>query len=184
MRLTDGKTEETAMSDNSAKTQRSDDEEFDVYDLENYEGHPPREEPGIIDWYSPAVVLVLGVIVLISAFQLGVGTLQDPGTGLWPAINGVILIAMTPLVLLARHRFEPPARKGLLRALGVAVPMLIFVPLYDWAGLIGSGMVALFIITKFIGGMRWLPAIATSVITPVAVYVVFAVLLGVNLRHF
>lgn len=174
------------MPENTGPTTRSnyDAEEFDIYDLENYEGHPPRDEPGFIDWYSPVVMLGLGVVVLIAALGLGVGTLQDPGPGLWPAINGVVLIAMAPLVLIARHRFEPPARKGLLRALGVAVPMLVFVPLYDWAGLIGSGMVALIVITKFVGGMRWVPAIATSVITPVVVYVVFAVLLGVNLRHF
>lgn len=57
-------------------------ETSDYYDLENYEGHPPREEPGIIDWYSPVVMFVLGVVVFIAALDLGVGTLQDPGTGL------------------------------------------------------------------------------------------------------
>lgn len=168
----------------TAAQANADNDDFDVYDLENYEGHPPRDEPGILDWYSPVVVLALGLLVLFAAFDLGIGSLQDPGTGLWPAINGVVMIAMAPLVLLARHRFDPPARIGLLRALGVALPMLIFVPLYDWAGLIGSGMVVLFVISKFIGNMRWIPALATSVITPVVVYVVFATLLGVNLRPF
>lgn len=159
-------------------------ETSDYYDLENYEGHPPREEPGIIDWYSPVVMFVLGVVVFIAALDLGVGTLQDPGTGLWPAINAVVLIVMAPVVLLARHRFDPPTQKGLLRVFGVAVPMLIFVPLYNWAGLIGAGAIVLLIITRFVGGMRWIPAIITSIATPVMVYVVFAMLLGVNLRHF
>lgn len=160
------------------------DDEFDYYDLENYEGSPPRDEPGIIDWYSPVVMFILGVIVLLAALDLGIGTLQDPGTGLWPALNAVLLIAMAPLALFARHKFEPPTQQGLLRVLGVAAPMLIFVPLYNWAGLVGAGAVALIIITRFVGGMRWLPAIVTSVMTPVIVYVVFAILLGVNLRPF
>lgn len=172
------------MSTSSTTRQTHDAETFDYFELENYEGHPPRDEPGVIDFYSPLVFAVLGIFVLLAGFDLGIGTLQDPGTGLWPAINGALLIAMTPLVFIARHRFDPPPLKGLIRALGVAVPMLVFVPLYDWAGLIGAGSLALLVITKYVGGMRWIPSLATSVLTPVVVYVIFAELLGVNLRPF
>lgn len=156
----------------------------DLEYLDDYEGHPQRDEPGPVDWYSPIVLVIVGIIFLVPSIRLGIGTLAEPGPGLWPFINSVAVIALAPLVLLARHRFHPPARAGLLRVVGVVVPLLVFVPLYDWAGLIGAGAPALLVITRWVGGMRWLPAITVAVLTPVIVYVLFAMLLGVNLRAF
>jgi putative tricarboxylic transport membrane protein len=156
----------------------------DLAYLDDYEGHPQSDEPGPVDWYSPIVLLITGIIFLVPSIQLGIGSLANPGPGLWPFINSVVVIALAPVILLARHRFHPPARAGLLRVIGVVVPLLAFVPLYDWAGLIGAGAPALLVITRWVGGMRWLAAIAVAVSTPVIVYVLFAILLGVNLRAF
>ena len=156
----------------------------DLEYLDDYEGHPQRDEPGPVDWYSPIVLVFVGVVFLVPSIQLGIGTLAGPGPGLWPFINSVAVIGLAPLVLLARHRFHPPSRAGLLRVVGVAVPLLLFVPLYDWAGFIGAGAPALLVIARWVGGMSWLPAIAVSVLTPVIVYVLFAMLLSVNLRAF
>ena len=156
----------------------------DLEYLDDYEGHPQRDEPGPVDWYSPILLVIVGLIFLIPSIQLGIGTLAAPGPGLWPFINSVAVIVLALLVLLARHRFHPPARAGLLRVVGMVVPLLLFVPLYDWAGFIGAGAPALLVITRWVGGMRWLSAIAVSALTPVIVYVLFAMLLGVNLRAF
>ena len=152
--------------------------------LDEYEGHPHADEPGPVDYYSPLVMIAVGVLVLIPSLQLGIGSFSDPGPGLWPFLNVLAVLLLSPVILLQRHRFTPPSRAGLLRVLGVFVPILLFVPLYDWAGLIGAGAPALLVITKFVGGMRWIPAIILSVLTPVIVYVLFAVLLGVNFRPF
>lgn len=170
-------------SDQNARTGSSSAERNLDY-LDDYEGHPQRDEPGPVDWYSPIVLVIVGIVFLVPSIQLGIGTLADPGPGLWPLINSAVLIGLAPLVLLARHRFHPPQRAGLLRAFGVVAPLLVFVPLYDWAGLIGAGAPALLVITRWVGGMRWVPAIAVSVLTPVIVYVLFAMALGVNLRAF
>ncbi len=153
-------------------------------DIDEYEGHPQHEEPGPVDYYSPLVLMAVGVAVLIPSLQLGIGSFADPGPGLWPFLNVLAVLLLCPVILFQRHHFKPPARDGLLRVLGVVAPLLLFVPLYDWAGLIGAGAPALLVITKFVGGMKWIPAIILSVVTPVAVYVLFAVLLGVNFRPF
>ncbi|MFB2572507.1 tripartite tricarboxylate transporter TctB family protein [Micrococcus sp. IITD107] len=152
--------------------------------LDDYEGHPQRDEPGPVDWYSAVVLAVVGVIFLIPSLQLGIGSFDQPGAGLWPFLNCLVVLLLAPVILLSRHRFHPPSRKGLLRVAGVAIPLLIFVPLYDWAGLIGAGAPALLIVTRFVGGMRWVPAVIVSILTPVVVYILFALLLGVNLRAF
>lgn len=152
--------------------------------LDDYEGHPQREEPGLVDWYGPAVLMIVAVVFLIPSVQLGLGDLADPGPGLWPFINCVLVLILCPVALLTRHRFTPPDRAGVLRVLGVVIPLLLFVPLYDWAGLIGAGAPALLVIARWVGGMKWIPALAVSILTPVIVYVLFAMLLGVNLRPF
>lgn len=148
------------------------------------EGQDAEQSPGIVDWYSPILVALVGIALLIPSMQLGVGTLNHPGVGLWPTINAVLLISMAPLMLLARHRFQLPTRRGLANVLGIAVPLLIFVPLYSWMGLIGAGAVAMFIIAKWVGKMTWLGALITTILVPTSVYLVFAVALGVNLRAF
>lgn len=152
--------------------------------LDDYEGHPQRDEPGPVDWYAPVVLFLAGVVFLVPSIQLGIGTFSNPGPGMWPFLNSLVVLALTPVALLARHRFEPPTRDGLWRVAGIVLPLLVFVPLYDWAGLIGAGAPALLVITRWVGGMRWIPAIVTALLTPVLVYVVFALLLGVNLRAF
>ncbi|MGO1182235.1 MAG: tripartite tricarboxylate transporter TctB family protein [Micrococcaceae bacterium] len=138
----------------------------------------------VADWFSPILVAAVGIALLIPSAQLGVGTLNHPGVGLWPAINSILLILMAPLIFVARRRIVMPNRAGLANVLGIAVPLLLSVPLYTWMGLIGAGAVSLFIISKFIGRMTWLGSLLTTVLVPVAVYLVFAVALGVNLRAF
>lgn len=154
----------------------------EIYDLDVYEGRPPYTEPGWTDWYSPIIVLIVGLILLIPSIQLGLGDLSRPGPGMWPAINAGILLLMAPLILIARHRFDPPTYQGLLRVLGIAVPLLIFVPLYDYMGLIGAGAIAVFIIGRFVGKLSWIATILCTILIPVSVYIIFSVLLGVTLR--
>ncbi|GAA4119415.1 tripartite tricarboxylate transporter TctB family protein [Enteractinococcus coprophilus] len=156
----------------------------EIYDLDVYEGRPPYTEPGRTDWYSPFIVLIVGVVLLIPSIQLGLGDLTRPGPGMWPAINAGILLLMAPAILIARHKFEPPTYQGLLRVIGIAVPLLIFVPLYDYMGLIGAGAFAVFIIGRFVGKLGWIATILCTILIPVSVYIIFSVLLGVTLRGF
>lgn len=155
-----------------------------VYDLDNYEGHPPHAEPGITDWYSPGLLVVLGVVFLIPSIQLEVGTLSRPGPGMWPAINAGILLLMAPLVLIARHKFKPPQYQGLLRVIGVTIPLLLFVPMYNYMGIIGAGFVLVFIVGRFVGRLGWVGTVLAAVFVPVCVYFLFSVALGVTLRGF
>lgn len=153
-------------------------------DIDDYEGRPQHQEPGPVDYYSPIVLVIVGVVVLLASVQLGLGSFSDPGAGLWPFLNVLVVLALSPVILLQRHRFRVPTGQGLLRVAGVVLPLLLFVPLYSWAGLIGAGAPALLVITRFVGGMRWVPAIVLSIVTPALVYVLFSLLLGVNFRPF
>lgn len=145
---------------------------------------PAEQDKSITDWFSPVLVAVVGMGLLFPSIQLGVGTLNHPGVGLWPTINAVLLILMAPLMMLGRQRVELPTWRGVTNVIGIAVPLLIFVPLYDWMGLIGAGAVAMFVIAKWVGKMSWIGSLIITILVPSTVYLVFAVALGVNLRAF
>lgn len=152
--------------------------------LDDYEGRPQLDEPGPIDWISPILMSLVAVAALIPSLELGIGTFSQPGPGLWPFLNAVLILGLVPVVLIARHRFDPPKRVEVMRVLGIAIPMLAFAPLYSVAGLIGAGIPVLFVVARFVGTLGWFPAAAVSVIAPTVVYLGFAELLGVNLRAF
>lgn len=156
----------------------------DLDSLDDYEGRPQLDEPGPVDWYSPILVALAALAALFPSLELGLGTFSRPGPGLWPFLNAVLILGIVPVVLIARHRFEPPKLAELLRVVGVAVPMLAFVPLYSVAGLIGAGIPVLFVVARFVGRLGWISSIAVAVLAPTAVYIGFAELLGVNLRAF
>ena len=158
--------------------------EVEVLDLDNYEGHPPHEEPGVVDWYSPVILVALGTLFLFQSINLELGTLSRPGPGLWPAINAGILLLMAPLILIARHKFEPPKYQGLRRVGGVVLPLLLFVPMYNYMGLLGAGCVVVFIVGRFVGKLGWIATLVTSILVPLSVYLVFSMALGVTLRGF
>src|SRR5690625_3939923 len=100
--------------------------ESGAFDDDNFEGSSAFGERGKTDCFSPVVLVVLGVLFLAAAFKLGIGTLSRPGPGMWPGIYSAVLVLMAPLFLIARHKFTPPHYKGLLRVMGVAVPLLLF----------------------------------------------------------
>lgn len=154
------------------------------FDIDNFEGSPPHAEPGRTDWFSPGILVVLGAIFLVASTQLGIGTLSRPGPGMWPAINAAVLVLMAPLILVGRHKFTPPKYQGLLRVTGVAVPLLLFVPMYTYVGLLGAGFLLVLVVGRFVGGLGWVATVLTSVLIPVTVYLLFSVALGVSLRGF
>lgn len=136
------------------------------------------------DWYSPALTLAVGLIVLISSIQMGLGTIASPAPGLWPFLCSLALLAFVPLMLFSRARVELPNHRELLKVLGIVAPLGLFVPLYSLAGFIGSATVVLFFIGRVIGKLGWWSSLGLAIITPITVYLVFGELLGVNLRAF
>ncbi|MDS2173521.1 tripartite tricarboxylate transporter TctB family protein [Nesterenkonia sp. CL21] len=152
--------------------------------LDDFEGTPQLDEPGPVDWWSPVVLAALAAVVIIPAVQLGLGSIARPGPGLWPFLNAMLVVAAIPLLLATRHRFHPPNRSELTRVALVAGPLLLFVPAYDWLGLIGAGAPVMLIVARFVARMRWRTSILIAVIAPAAVYALFALALGVNLRPF
>lgn len=147
-----------------------------------YEGHPLRDEEGPRDRFSPLLILAVAVAAIVEAFRLGVGDFAEPGPGLWPLLVAGTAAVLAPIIFVVGHRFTVPERQGLFRVGVIVLGLWVFVITYQWIGFIAAGFVMLMLVTRMAARERWLSSVLISALAPAAAYLVFATLLGVNLR--
>jgi putative tricarboxylic transport membrane protein len=151
---------------------------------------PPASTRGRLT--AAAVPLVVGAAALINSIALGIGSLTDPGAGLWPAGASCLMIAGSVLLLIRwREIKDGEAFSGTgLRTLGVALALagmfvILFGGIGDWPG-IGfewATVLMLALWLKLIGRESWLTTAAVSIGVTVALHLVFIELLNAPIPH-
>src|SRR5699024_277537 len=72
------------------------------------------------------------VLVLVRSNEMGVGSITQPGPGLWPVIVSVATIAACIAALvITRQKSETFSAGGSLRVAVFVVSATVFVPVYD-----------------------------------------------------
>jgi len=137
------------------------------------------------------VPLLLGGSALLYAISLGVGTPQDPGPGMWPAVcSGLILVPA--MVLLARWRqidgTETFGRTSLDIAFGglsLGVIIVLFAGVGAWPGVgMEVAFLALFAFwLKVLGREAWLTTVVVSLAGTAILHVIFIELLRAPIPH-
>ena len=131
------------------------------------------------------VGLAVGVGGALLAFSYGLGSLREPGPGLWPFLVSV-LIAVLSAVLLAVGRgltdAEAFTRKSMLPVVG-AVTFVAFGLLMPLTGFEIPALILCVIWLKFLGGESWRNTIVISVVTVAAFYLLFLYGLRIPLPH-
>lgn len=156
----------------------------------------PEEEPEpagpITRLVAAGVALVIGVAALVNSFLLGLGTLTEPGAGLWPASASAVLV-VAALVLLVRLRRMPNdaerfGRGTLTIGLG-AVSLAVFVVLFGgigvWPG-VGFELATMALLVfwlKVLGGESWRATVAVTVGCTVALHLILIELLEAPIPH-
>jgi hypothetical protein len=129
------------------------------------------------------VALATGIAAAFGARDLGVGSLSDPGPGLWPLIvSGVLILSGVAVGLRPGDGAEPIGRD----AWAVAVACLSLVAYTVVIRAVGFELPTLVLLAfwlRVLGGEPWPTTIAVSVGITAAVYVVFILALGVALPH-
>ncbi|MEU6641950.1 tripartite tricarboxylate transporter TctB family protein [Saccharomonospora sp. NPDC046836] len=124
-------------------------------------------------------VTLLGVAGLVLAISVGVGSLNEPGPGLWPLVASSLATAAgvaTIVQTLLGKRVE--SLRGSARpALGVALTVL-FVLLLSFVSVIVALLVVFVLWTRLLGGMAWRPVLCWSLLGTALLYVLFGVLLA------
>ncbi|TFV68206.1 UNVERIFIED_ORG: tripartite tricarboxylate transporter TctB family protein [Bacillus sp. AZ43] len=128
------------------------------------------------------VVLAFGTYFAIASYELELGTLRAPLSGLWPFIVSVVLIACTLVGLFTCDPtdVEQFGRPVVRPFLGLAA-LCLFVLLWDEVGLLLTGAVVLTFWFKVLARESWRMAVALAVGASVVAHLLFVVLLGARL---
>ena len=135
-------------------------------------------------------ILLLGFIgtmafVLVKSNEMGVGSITQPGPGLWPVIVSVATIAACIAALVIdRQKAEAFTAGGSLRVAVFVASAAVFVPVYDLIGFVPAGAITTFLIMTFVYRASWLSILIVTCTAPPAVYLMFGVALGVPLTAF
>lgn len=131
------------------------------------------------------VPLALGVFGAVVSFGLGIGSLSDPGAGLWPFAISVLMIAASGTALLkARQDDDVEAfDSGILTVALSVASLLAYAWLLPLIGFEIPTVLLLFFWIKVLGREGWRPAVTVAVVATAAVYGLFVLLFGVPIPH-
>jgi hypothetical protein len=127
--------------------------------------------------------LALGIAAALGARDLGLGSLTDPGPGLWPLIvSGVLVIAGAAVAVRPGEGAEAIGRE----AWTVVIACATLVAYTAVIGVVGFELPTVVLLAfwlRVFGGESWRMTVAVSVGATAVVYAVFIVALGVALPH-
>jgi len=140
----------------------------------------------------PAMIWVaLGIAVAVGSYKLQLGTLRNPGPGLMPFLLGIILLLCSlPILVRSLMVIKIKAKQGdggiwsgvqFKRLILVLASLVGYGMIIEEVGFIVSTFFLLFVLFKIIGSRKWLFALITSVIVVLLSYLLFVVVLDIEL---
>ena len=148
------------------------------------EERPPAGGPAY-QMVGALVALAIGVGGAVLAYGYGLGSLREPGPGLWPFIVSVV-IATLSLILLVTGRglddSEAFTRSSALPLTGV-ITFIAFGLLMPVIGFEIPALALGVIWLRFLGHESWRSTIVISVATTAVFYFLFLYALGIPLPH-
>jgi putative tricarboxylic transport membrane protein len=148
------------------------------------EDRPPQGGP-IYQTVGAVVGIAIGVAGAVLSYGYGLGSLTEPGTGLWPFIVSVVIAAMSAVLLVVGRGLtdsEAFTRSSVLPLVGV-VTFIAFGLLMPVTGFEIPALVLCVIWLRFLGGESWRNTIVISVATTALFYFLFLYGLRIPLPH-
>jgi len=132
------------------------------------------------------LVMILGTFILVQSLKLQYYLDGIPGPGFTPFWVGVVLIVLAVLIIIssffgqAKTEKSPFIKQDLLKMFGAIGGSLLVVVITEYIGMLLSlGLLAGFF-TWFYGLRKRRTVILTAVLTPIILYLVFSLGLGVT----
>jgi hypothetical protein len=148
------------------------------------EDRPPAGGPAY-QIVSALVGIAIGVGGAVLAYGYGLGSLREPGPGLWPFLVSVVVAALSGILLAAGRGLtdsEAFTRSSLLPVAGI-VSFVAFGVLMPLTGFEIPAVLLCAVWLRFLGGESWRNTIVISVLTTAAFYVLFLYGLRIPLPH-
>jgi putative tricarboxylic transport membrane protein len=149
-------------------------------DLE--EERPPHAGP-LAQVAAGVVTLAVGVAGMALSLGYGLGSLTQPGPGLWPFAVAVAVTALSVAQIVFGRRAEDTeqfTRASALTGLGV-LSLLGLAALLPVIGFEVPSLVLMVIWLRFLGGESWRMTAVVSVVTVAAFYALFVLALSIPL---
>jgi hypothetical protein len=148
------------------------------------EERPPAGGPAY-QTVGALVGIAIGVVGAVLAYGYGMGTLSNPGPGLWPLIVSVVIASLSAVLLVTGRGLtdsEAFTRSSLLPAVGI-VTFVAFGILMPLTGFEIPALVLCVIWLRFLGGETWRNTAVISVVTVAVFYFLFLYALRIPLPH-
>jgi putative tricarboxylic transport membrane protein len=148
------------------------------------EDDPPAGGPAY-QVVAATVALLVGVAGAVLAYGYGLGSLREPGPGLWPFMVSVaVAVLSTALLLVGRGLTDAEAltRSSLQPAVGVATLLAVGL-LMPVVGFEIPALALCIVWLRFLGGETWRSAIVVGALTTAGFYLLFLYGLQVPLPH-
>ena len=141
------------------------------------------------DFQSSLFCLGLGLVFMGGGVRMGLGPLNAPGPGFFPAVIGGVLSSLSAaLFVTAARRQGPPEKKNFWKQEGSwakILPSLLSLVFYlaflDFLGYLLTTSLFIFFLLKFVGKKGWGPSILMALIVSASSYALFRMGLGVLL---
>jgi len=141
------------------------------------------------DILSGLFLLAVALSICVGSSQFHVGTLTAPGAGFFPLVTGLTLGVFSILILVeARKLGKGPIKFWLAGANKKGIYLtflfiLFYALLLERLGFIGTTVLFILLVSRFVSGHRWATAVFFAFLTSLATYFVFTILLHAPLPH-
>jgi putative tricarboxylic transport membrane protein len=136
--------------------------------------------------------IIIGLAVMVVSYQMSLGTLHTPGPGLLPFLLGSLLIVVSLPILIGSLRLfrktVPESRAAEIWAgvefknvLIIIISLVAYALLLEKLGFILTAFLFLFVLFATFDFQRWLFALGVSSVTIFITYLLFNVVLRVEL---
>ena len=148
------------------------------------EERPPSGGP-VYQIVGALVGVAIGVAGALLSAGYGLGSLSEPGPGLWPFVVSVLIAGMSAVLLVVGRGLtdaEAFTRSSVLPVVGI-ITFIAFGVLMPVTGFEIPALAMCVIWLKFLGGESWRNTIVISVVTVTAFYLLFLYGLRIPLPH-
>ncbi len=131
----------------------------------------------------------VGVYVSLKSLQIGPGTISNPGPGFIFLISGILLCLFSVIVLITAFRQAPRETVPAIawaeirwqKLIALVAVLFIFAYAFERIGFLIGVLLMMVYLFKGIEFQKWPIALASAVITTIAAYFIFVVILGCQL---
>ena len=146
-----------------------------------------RDIAGGVFW----LVIGLGLSIwTVTSYEIG--SLTQPGTGYLPLALGIILVLLSLILLIGRMKIASGAKRASVPGFHsegwkrVAYTVLVLVMaafFFEWVGYLLTFFLLIVLLMKGVAQQSWRRILLTALLTTAGVYIVFVLLLEVQLPH-